>query len=329
MEIVKNEQPVIPWIGLIQSARLRFFYTALSTGFVEYFLGTEIRGSIGIILKTGKGCTKDKNEDCKNCDKKEECVYIKNFDKNNLNHISKCFHLKMAPSFRCIKTEFVVGETIQFDMVFFGHSVDEIRNMVMVLGSSPLRLGTHGLKFKRIEVGIVTRNGHCMPVHEMEDINESIFLPVVNPDNRNLKASCIQLDIHTPAEISYEKGKFLQNPEQLTFDTLVTRMLNRIGNVEQSHFKFHKEKHQEIKALEGMFINYATGVHLVKEMMNARWQRVKFRNKPGKKFGGITGRFVYKGDLSPYLDLLDATSCLGLGKNTTSGFGHCSYQILQ
>ena len=327
MEVVKNEQPVIPWIGLIKTARLRFFYTANSTGSVEYFLGSEIRGRIGTILKNSKGCTKNKNEDCKTCDKKEGCVYIKNFEKNDMSHISKRFHLKMAPSFRCIKTEFVTGETLQFDMVFFGHSVDEIRNMVMVIASSSLLLGSHGLKFNCLEVGIVSRNGSFMFVQDIKDIDESILFPVVNIENRNRQVSCIQLDIHTPAEISYLHGKFMQFPEQLTFDTLVRKMFTRTENVAKDHFGFHED--ENIKALRDHLFNTAASIHLVKEKMNARWQRVKFKNKQNKKFGGITGRFVYKGNLSPYLDLLDATSCLGLGKNTTSGFGHCSYQILQ
>ena len=61
---------------------------------------------------------------------------------------------------------------------------------------------------------------------------------------------------------------------------------------------------------------------------NARWQSVTLLNHPGCKRGGVVGRFIYEGHVRPFIPLIDAATCLGVGKNTTHGFGQLSYRLI-
>jgi hypothetical protein len=322
-----------PWLDSIAITRLRFFYTSGSKGCVDWFLGPEIRGGIGRILKFSQGCIQDNNEDCQKCLEKTGCIYIKNFDRGG--HKPKCFHLKTGPSFRSMKTRFPAGETLQFDMVCFGHTLREIRKILLSLHASPLMLGSKGLTFFCRESGCVNPDGGFIPVTDMEQINaDFIFQPAsVFPggnDPRPDSASSIRFEIHTPAEISYKKQTFLQNPAQLSFETLVRKMMGRTEDVAKHLFNFQwNSSCGSLQEFKKEILHHAKEVELDRETINARWQPVPRRNKQDKKFGGLVGNFVYKGHLTPYLGLLNAISLLGLGKNTISGFGHCSYHIVQ
>jgi hypothetical protein len=323
----------VPWLEKILVIRLRFFYSASSKGCITWPLGPEIRGSIGHVLKTSQGCVQDNNVDCRKCLEKAGCVYIKNFDRGG--HKPKCFHLKTGPSFRSMKTSFTKGGTLQFDMVCFGHTIREIRKILLALRSSPLFLGKPGLKFYCEESGCVAPDGGFVPVTDVGEVNEAmIFRPVSLQPGGNGQVrgqiSCIRFEIHTPTEISYIKQRFLQDPAKLSFETLVRKMIGRTEDVARHFFNFQWDKNKgSLQEYKNAVSHNARDVILVREPNDGRWQQVPQRNKQDKKFGGLVGSFVYKGNLTPYLGLLNTICCLGLGKNTISGFGHCSYQIVQ
>lgn len=321
-----------PWLDSIEITRLRFFYTSGTKGRVDWFLGPEIRGDIGRILKFSQGCTQDNNDDCQKCLEKTGCIYIKNFDRGG--HKPKCFHLKIGPSFRSMKTVFSAGETLQFDMVCFGHTLREIRKILLSLRASPLRLGSRGLAFFCRESGCVNPDGGFVPVTDMEQVNtDFIFRPAsIFPGGngqRRESASSIRLGVHTPVEISYKNQTFLQNPAQLTFETLVRKMMGRTEDVAKYLFNFQWNRScGSLQEYKQEILHLTKEVELDRETISARWQQVPLRNKQNKKFGGLVGNFVYKGNLTPFLGLLNTICCLGLGKNTISGFGHCSYHII-
>jgi len=323
----------IPWLEKISVIRLRFFYSTNSKGCINWPLGPEIRGSIGHVIKTSQSCVQDNNADCQKCLEKAGCIYIKNFDRGG--HKPKCFHLKPGPSYRSMRTSFMKGETLQFDMICFGHTIREIRKILLALRSSPLFLGKPGLKFRCEKSGCVALDGGFVPVIDVGEVNEAmLFRPVsLQPCWNGLvrdKICCIRFEIHTPAEISYIKKRFLQDPAKFSFETLVRKMMGRTEDVARHFFNFHWDKNKgDLQEFKNTICHNARDVILLKNSNDARWQQVLQRNKQNKKFGGLVGSFVYKGNLTPYLGLLNTTCCLGLGKNTISGFGHCSYQIVQ
>ena len=51
------------------------------------------------------------------------------------------------------------------------------------------------------------------------------------------------------------------------------------------------------------------------------WTRYSARQGAEMKFGGLTGKLVYRGELSPFLPWLNLGSALGLGGKTTFGLG--------
>jgi hypothetical protein len=67
----------LPWLNAIRFCRQRLFYRATSSGQVDWFLGPEVRGSIGHQLKSYMGCSRDQNEDCVECpeQRKGDCLY--------------------------------------------------------------------------------------------------------------------------------------------------------------------------------------------------------------------------------------------------------------
>ena len=103
-------------------------------------------------------------------------------------------------------------------------------------------------------------------------------------------------------------------------------MLERTDNIARDQCDWPAEKEGRKGHLGQALIDKAGDITLVEH--HARWRRVKVRNSPGRRMGGLVGTFLYEGWIVPYAELLETVVHLGIGKGTTWGFGHVSYRIV-
>jgi len=289
------------------------------------------------------------NEDCAKCpqEKRGGCIYAQFFvyERNSLIGMV----LRLDPAFRSMKTDFYAGEVLQFDLVLLGENAKMAFHVLSALRQNPLRLGDHSVTFELIETGFVNEKGEFTPLSEKDEIpsrgffsarcdserKQPLFLRIkaffsrlfsIKHDSESnlLKPYRLKLTLHTPTEITMTHRKYIYNPEELTFKLLVLRMLERSENIARSHCNWLDKGEGRKGPLAQALIDQAREIALVEH--HARWRRVKFRNSPGRKMGGLVGTFIYEGNLAPYTGLLESAVHLGLGKGTTAGFGQVSYR---
>ena len=317
-------------IDAIYFCRLRLFYRAISSGKIGGFLGPEIRGSIGHQLKACMGCYGDQNEDCQLCpaSKQNGCVYDWFYGPDT--HQSKGMVLKFDHAFRGLKPEFDKGESLQCDITLIGDNLKTAHSFLDALKQHNLRLGLHGLSFKLIEAGFVDENGAFLPLNNSDEIKIIKLSSMQSRIEQTISQhSRMELSLHTPTEIRLlrvsKKREFLQNPDDFTFRLFTERMLGQIREIASSHCQW-LENEKEGNSRYRTMIELSEKIPLV--FHRGSWEMVGFRNKPGKKFGGLVGSFVYEGDFRPFGDLLYAAAQLGFGQKTTSGFGQISFRLL-
>ncbi|MEA3357808.1 MAG: CRISPR system precrRNA processing endoribonuclease RAMP protein Cas6 [Thermodesulfobacteriota bacterium] len=319
---MKRNNLQLPWLNAIRFCRLRLFYRGITSGQVAWFLGPEVRGSIGHQLKSYMGCSIDLNEDCAECpqERKRDCIYAQFFV--NGGNSSKGIVLKLDPAFRGMKSDFVKGETLQLDVNLLGIHIQSAWHFLSALRQYPLRLGSHGLSFELAESGFVNEKGEFMPLQGVDTIPSMGLFPSVN----SLANPCrIELTLQTPTEITLSHRKYIYDPEKLTFKLLVLRMLERSENIARDLCNWPDKGEGRKGPLAQALIDQAQEITLVDH--HAHWRGVKFRNNQGRGMGGLVGTFIYDGNLAPYIELLESAVYLGLGKGATAGFGQVSFHI--
>jgi hypothetical protein len=286
---MNNRDFDMPWLEEIRFCRLRLFYRAASTGHIEWFLGPELRGSIGHLLKKYMGCSGNSNQDCNQCSEeyKRNCVYAPFY--LNLKDETKGFVLKQGPAFRSMKTAFEHGDTLQFDLIFLGEKSELFHHFFRAVRQYPLKLGRNGLVFKLVEAGFVNNTGEFVPLQN----NKEMPVSELSFSANNLQTPCrIELTMHTPAEIRIKQKYYVKEPERLTFDLFILRTFDRIARIAVEHCNLSEEIKETIYPLRQTLIAEARKNRLVEH--RASWKKVKIRNKPAKMFGGLCGTFVYE-----------------------------------
>jgi len=314
------------WLSVIRFTRLRFFYQATRAEKIDYFLGPEIRGSIGHLLKNYMGCDGHGHEDCKRCptETQMECLYAP-FYLNGSNY-TMGFVLKLDPAFRAMKTHFNAWETIHFDLLLIGKNTRWALHVINALKRQNLVLGKNKLPFNLIEAGFVDNTGTFNPINQINQMPRNGFCLFDAPPEQDLaRSDRVSLIMHTPTEIrlprTSKKREYLRNPSDLNFRLLIQTVLRRIQDIAREHC--HRDDHHP-DDIPGKKELLELSEHIDLWAHNARWAKVKIRNKPGKIFGGLTGNNVYKGDFTPFWPILNAAAVLGIGRGTTYGFGHIS-----
>ena len=322
MKDAKINNRNFPWIETIRFCRVRFFLKAAFSGRIHWFLGPEARGGMGRQIKVYMGCSGHNNEDCKKCpeQRKNNCLYAKHFvhDDNAL----KGFVLRLDPVFRGTASTFRAGDALQLDLILVGANMEMAYHWISALSQSPLRLGEGGGRFELIEAGFVNERGGFAPLNRCEDIPSLGVFPPVPPASA---ANRLELIFHTPAELTVTHGRYLYNPNELTFKLMVLRMLERTEAMARDHCKFSPAAGGRKEEAVSNLVDRANDVLPIEN--NARWKRVNIRKNAKRKTGGLVGSVVFEGEVMPYLDLIEASAFLGLGKQTTSGFGQMSYRI--
>jgi len=318
----------LPWLNNIYFCHLRFFYRSKRSCSINWFLGPEIRGSIGHQLKQYMNCLGDQNTDCDHCrkDLQENCLYAQ-FYVHGGNE-TKPIILQLGPSVRGVKNVFHKGDILPFDIVLIGNTSSFAFHMIVALGHCPLHLGEYGAQFDLTDAGFVDDNGGFTPV----DFNGGIPVrnfnsyPCPGTIEPKREVSRILLTCHTPVRITQTHKQYLYRPQDFNFKLLISRMLQRSEDIASRYCDWQFDMERENGKPGQPLARKSETVRLfVPKEPTAHYLKIPFRNKHGNNRGGIVGALVYEGDMADYLGLLNAACCLGFGKGCTAGFGLVSY----
>jgi hypothetical protein len=317
-----------PWLNAIRFCRMRLFYRAGSSGRLNQFPGWKLRGAIGHRLKNYMGCTGHQNRDCKICaeKKKQACIFAPYYYQDD--HKTKGFILKLDPAWRSAKADFQKGETFQFDVTFIGDNISSVHYFHSALRQNPLFIGNTGLVLNLIEAGLVNEDYRFIPFNKMESVPQMSFsFAKHRAAAEPTKYSGLEMSVHTPMEIALPRSgknrEYLRDSSKLTFKLLIQRIIVRTANLAADHCNWPKEDISEL--CKHPLSVQAETVDLIK--YPAKWKKTGKENKPELIFGGFVGTFIYQGNIMPFLELLDAAALLGIGRNTSAGFGQVSCRI--
>jgi hypothetical protein len=316
-----------PWLDSLYYTRLRFYYRARDTFEYSGFIGFEIRGSLGHQLKLHTGCRVDNNHDCRACSKerKTACAYAPVY--THSEKVSGGMALRIDSCFRSTGQAFRANDSLRFDLILPGRNSRHAGAFFWALRQYPLRIGPEGNLFTLQESGFVDLGGHFIPATHEDDV--PVYRPVL-PDQEfsdHPADQLLEMTMATPAEITLTHGRYVRKPEDLTFKLLVARMLGRLENVMGDHCDeaagCGRKKRDDYK---NKLLDLSNNITIHGHDRIA-WRPVKIRNNSKRKCGGLVGALSFQGEIHPFLPLLKAIEVLGVGKNTSAGFGQIGFCV--
>ena len=274
------------------------------------FKGATFRGTFGHHLK--RTICVFRNKDCDSCQLKAQCPYTYLFaSKNDQNEdVLRPFILK--PSLGR-KQFFLANETLYLQQILVGKAIQYLPYFVYTF----LRMGERGIGRDR---GRYTLEA----LYAVDAAGQKT--PIFNPDNGRLETEFprIQLDaiktqlvpqvtvqLLTPTQIKF-KGKITY---QLDFPLFLKAILRRYHRLRYAHGDGKREHF----AIDWEAADNVEVVH--QEIEHHRFRRYSNRQGRPIPMQGVTGRIVYRGNLTPFYPWLKIGEYLHVGKGATFGMG--------
>ncbi len=310
-------------------SHLKFNLNALEPIILPYTKGAALRGALGISFKRTVCAYKDINKDCGLCILNTVCPYPAIFEPFlKSDNIPKRFSDPPRPFVvkppLGEKLSFEVGETISFEIVTVGKSIDLIPYLTLSVKELESRgIGKTRGKFKI--KGIQARNYRDHAWNDIFDPDKNIFTSTpseitwgdFSEKSKGLSQKYIKLSFLTPTKIRFLE-KTIFNPE---FSHIVKRLIERLGAL--SYFYCSETLGDEMMPL-------LEKAELVKTISReVRWvdaERHSTKTKLPHSIGGFVGYISFEGDIGDFLPFLIAGELVHVGKSTT--FGNGWYRIV-
>ena len=277
------------------------------------FVGNILRGMLGLSLRRVLCTTGLDSCDC--CSVRTSCwfEYLFESKKCQVSQYSIAFETAPHPFVMEVPREPVrleAGDPLAFTLILFGKAMDSVPHWVLAIKD----LCQRGLGRKRARFyleAVAGEDGRIL----YDPRNETTADPpkerwIYEPDNA--KASKCEIEFITPCRIKHE-GRL---SDCLEFAVLITNILRRASAISQYHCG------------EMPNINFRSLIERGRDVQTERsdllWTerpRYSSRQKAHMTLGGMTGRIVYRGDLSDLMSLLRFGEIAHIGKATAFGMG--------
>ena len=319
---MNNKMKLPDWLAKLCHLTLSFRYRVDHDAEVNWFLGPEVRGSIGRQLKEEQGCYVDHDRDCQHCSsqRRRSCVYHLCFEHGGNRR--KAFILKLDPVYRGHRPRFKRGDTFRFDLVLAGPLIRMAPSILESLSKTQLRLGDRGFRPQMSDYGWLDRKQTFVSATRQTAFFPTSGYPFQYPE-KQLPVNRITLHFLTPAEITLKHGRVIKEPHDLNFRLLLVRIMQRqrglVGEISTQVSSLESGGCWE----EAFFLTAAEKVaHFSSQ---AHWQKILLRQQGKRRCGGLSGSITYQGELTPFMPFLEAAELFGVGKAVTLGLGHVTF----
>ena len=318
---MNDNQKFTGWLADLRCLNLKFYYIVRHDADIGWFLGPEVRGSIGRQLKEYKGCFADRDQDCQICspERRQNCAYHACFQHGG--NSPKGFFLKIDPAYRGMRSHFERGDSFYFDFVLTGSAMLHAPFILDSLMKTRLRLGDHGFSPQAQDCGWLNEEKSFVSVRSAVTVPVSGY-PLACTGKQDVKR--VTLHFLTPAEITLKHGQVLRNPRDLSFRLLMVRIFQKIKRLDANGSKCSSPG--SVSNQEADFL-FATAEKIILADCQARWQQIPLRQSGKRRCGGLVGSITYQGDLVPSIPFLQTACYFGLGKGATLGLGHVTFEI--
>jgi CRISPR-associated endoribonuclease Cas6 len=205
-----------------------------------------------------------------------------------------------------------VGSELSLTLTLFCHGIDYLLFYIYAFDV----LGDMGLGKSRgrytLDSVVDNFSGNVLYSHHDKTLRGEPVRKTLADLAQNGEPETVQLDFATPTKIEHRSRTI----DHLTPDILIRSLFRRASWLAERHQeKWHIDFKDLIDSFNAGITSYASNLELNKyERYSARQQRTQ-------PLFAFTGSFTMKGQLSPFLPLMQLGSYMHVGKSTSQGLG--------
>ena len=269
------------------------------------FLGSTIRGGFGRVFRNLTCLTKERN--CLDCILLESCPYAYIFE-TGVRESGKKYNAPHPFIFNIpdIKKDIKKGETMDFSLILIGNGIQYFPYFVFSIAYLCTKgLGRESSKFT---ISHIKKDNKVIykdkKLEKGWDKPEKIDLNYVNTD-------AITINFISPTKLIHN-GKLIRTPDFYVLIKAITRRLKLLQNYH--NIGYEKDNSPLLETSKNIkVVNYY--------FENIELKRFSTRQKRKIKYDAFKGRVTFKGNITPFMELLKIGEIIHIGKATSFGFG--------
>lgn len=300
-------------------ARFQFNFQVETPLHLNFYSGSMLRGAFGHALRHLSCMTK--MPDCKSCMLYRSCPYPLVFEHppqeskfQKFGNIPNPYIIEPPPLGSKV---YQVGEVLSFSMVLMGQAMAQLPLLIFAWQRALQQgLGKERSRARLLNVIVEPDQPQAQIIYDTaQDKEVQAYSTTVQ--SLLAKTEKLTLQFVTPLRIQ-------KQDKILTYEITARDFLSALVRRYFLLLEFYGEDYQatDFAAL----IEQAQQVACDVDFHWCDWQRYSNRQQQAMKLGGVLGNVTLRGDLSPFLLMLQAGQWLHIGKETTFGMGQ--YQVL-
>ncbi len=309
--------PAIPYV------RLQMTLQAEEPAVLPPYQGSMLRGAFGHALRRTV-CVMGPEQECASCLLRHACVYTRIFEPyvegepppflRGIDQAVRPYVFEPLGGIDHGEARLAPGDPLRFDLLLFGQAVDlQAYAFLAVERMARAGLGAGRQRFRLVRVEVPGADGTPREALSAGSPPSTDPAPAVVPPEAALPSGRLALRLETPLRVKM-RDHLNGRP---SFRDLVFNMLRRV--LELAHF------HVAGADIDWSFrplLERAEAVRIVESDLRWHdWERWSNRQQSSMKLGGLVGRIVLEGDLTPFAALLGAAQIVHVGKGATFGLG--------
>ncbi|NPA15692.1 MAG: CRISPR system precrRNA processing endoribonuclease RAMP protein Cas6 [Deferribacteres bacterium] len=276
-------------------------------------LFSTFRGAFGRALRN-ISCIARGFKSCLECPLNQKCAYGYLFEtpKPQDAEILRKYPIVPHPFIFRVPYPYQREEKLEVRLTLVGDAAEYFPHVVLALTG----VGKMGLGPGRVSLSLegIEDEETGEPLVEQEKIKKPSLISYKKPQVER----DITLKFLSPTSLKFSRR--LIRPQELEFHMLIRNLIRRISIL--SYFHAKKPLDIDFKGL----IARAESVQVVeKDLRMVRFRRTSARNRSRYALSGFVGSASFSGDLEDFLPFLVMGTYVGVGKNTSFGFG--SFEI--
>ncbi len=305
-------------------ARYRFDCQVVSPIRLPEYAGSTLRGAFGHALK--KTACMTRQSDCKACPLYRSCPYPAIFapappETHSLQKFSEIPAPFIVEPPAWGERHYGKDDILSFEFILIGRALAQFPLIIYAWQralETGIAKGDGTARLKR--VNLIEESGETTIYRQEEGQIKPHVAELTRSNIETQQPDLQQISLHIETPLRIQHNGHPKHPNELTDRDLLITLLRRIALISE----FHVGKKLELDFQE--LGEAATHITSDKRLTWRDWTRYSNRQKQEMTLGGVMGGWQLKGNLKPFISILELGQWLHIGKNASFGLGR--YRII-